>query len=68
MKRSEMLNLMLESYCKDIPYHDDGGLQLQWKITRLLDDMENAGMLPPMLPIPEHAFQANHEWEPEDET
>ena len=71
MKRSDMLRLMLESYCKDVPYHDDGGLQLQWKLIRLLEDMEAAGMLPPR----EYEIKGEHvvkpflvsAWEPEDD-
>jgi len=42
-----MLKIMLESYCKPVPYHDDGGIQLSWKLVRLLDDMEANGILPP---------------------
>ena len=33
----------------------------------VLNKCEELGMLPPMQPIPEYAFQAPNEWEPEDE-
>lgn len=48
MKREEMLKIMLESYCQEVPYHNDGGVQLTWKLIRLLEDMLEAGMLPPL--------------------
>ena len=77
MKRSEMINIMMESYCKEIPYHDDGGIQLMWKIDRLLKDMESAGMLCPIVgdgPIPKNEILnmledlgLSSEWETEDE-
>jgi hypothetical protein len=65
MKRSEMLKLMMESYAKDVPYHEDGGVQMAWKISRLLDDMEKAGMIPPNMYACTNEFR--FEWEEEDE-
>jgi len=47
MKRSEMFKIMLDSYTKDVPYHDDGGIQLMQKIDRMLTDIQEAGMSPP---------------------
>jgi len=48
MKRSEMIKIMLDSYVKEVPMMDDGGVQLMIKLDRLLTDMESAGMLPPV--------------------
>ena len=71
MKKSEMLNVMLRSYTKPVPYHDDGGIQLQWKLIRLLEDMVKAGMLPPDVGVGEEDdygyIEYINEWEPEDE-
>ena len=77
MKRSEMMKVMLESYCKEVPYNNDGGIQLQWKLVRLLEDMEEAGILPPVVMPPDFIheeltmvnFVADDLciWEPEDE-
>lgn len=70
MKRSEMIKLMLESYCKPVPYHDEGGVQLMWKLDRLLEDMEEAGMLPPGIDFGIRntygEVELFHEWEDGD--
>jgi len=49
MTRNEMVQIMLESYCKPVAYHDDGGVQLGYKLWRMLEDMEKAGIKPPQL-------------------
>ena len=48
MKKTKMLQIMLDSFTKPVPYHDDGGIQLSWQLTRLLDDMILEGILPPI--------------------
>ena len=71
MKRSEMMKIMLDSYCEEVPYHDDGGIQLMLRLDRLLNVMEKSGMLPP----PQRPIQFDTvedeilcRWENEDET
>ena len=47
MDKRHLLQVMLESYVKPVPYYDDGGVQLQFKLVRLLDDMLEAGIKAP---------------------
>jgi len=74
-----MIKVMLESYCKEIPYNDDGGVQLMLKLERILTDIEEAGILPPLTESGKQDFYTSdraaldisrvhkvHVWEPED--
>lgn len=47
MKRSEMFKLIYDKMCEPLSYHDDGGIQLAWQVERILNTIEEAGMLPP---------------------
>jgi len=61
MKRSEMIELL-----KNVIYEKAERHIFAYNLAcKVLDAIEEAGMLPPMLPIPEYAMQAEHAWEPE---
>lgn len=40
MKRSEVKKAMYDAFCKPVPYHDDGGIQLIWQIENVLKAAE----------------------------
>lgn len=66
MKRSEMIERIVYS-ALSWDGLDTSGVPLEEIAEDVLKVCEQAGMLPPMLPIPEYAYQAEHEWEPEIE-
>jgi len=70
MKKSEMLDHMYQDIIEAIASRASSNEtdEKYWrrKVEGLLDMQLGFGMLPPMQPIPEYAFQAPNEWEPED--
>jgi hypothetical protein len=62
MKRSEMINLLVEKHIELGPSY----LSLEEKCKEILDSIEEAGMLPPSkFNVPHH--DSLYFWEPEDE-
>lgn len=62
---SELILAWLDVY--ETPESLPGFGKAQELADRILSRAEKEGMLPPMLLIPEYAFQAPNEWEPEEE-
>lgn len=63
MKRSEVLKVIEDHIRLATHFKTDYSATAK----RILRELEELGMLPPMLPIPKYKFQAEHKWEPEDE-
>lgn len=69
MKRSEMLKIMYAASLKNIPYNDDGGIQLYFMMENILEAMEQKGMLPPsheVKPTENSSTYTIYDWEFED--
>jgi hypothetical protein len=68
MKRSKMLLALKKYYSQThlLRREDDPVISVDEFVEGVLKTVEKYGMLPPMQEIPEHAFQAPHEWEDED--
>jgi len=47
MKRSEMLRIIYQASCIEVPSRDDAETQLAYRVENILAAIEAAGMLPP---------------------
>ena len=63
MKRSEMIELM-ESAGEELVFQTDDNTEY---FDKILEKMENAGMLPPKVPVKLiSTYEFNYWWEPEE--
>lgn len=67
-----MLKIIYQASCIEVPHHDDGGVQLGWRVENILKAIEEAGMLPPTHHANKLYDRANacyydeNDWEPEE--